>query len=111
MNDQELADKVVALVGLNAIRCPGGVADDYHFVRDWRVAGALMEKTVQKEVDKSLIGSEHNDFEQILCAWNGREFWVDIPTVSAMMFPTAPSGASLPRAIIEACVEALSKRS
>ena len=89
MNDKELADRIVALwVG------------DYHidnmpdylysldntpfsaeqFVRDWRVAGAMMEKVCE----------------------DGETAWIDL--VENRLNPWQES---LPRAINEACVEAL----
>ena len=65
MNDKELADKVVALgVGSNYSKGEGrrmpemdgpqtmGPYTDEVFVRDWRVAGALMEKCGQCEVNQ-----------------------------------------------------------
>lgn len=95
MTDKELADKVIALgVGNNthdlyafgAYHVIGCTFTD--FVRDWQVAGALMEKCDDVE-----IGSLSGDSWAVICndqsstqAWN----------------------KSLPRAIIEACVEALS---
>ena len=84
--DKELADRVVAL-GVGA-KCPNGryvdrsVDGDFYsdaeFVRDWRVAGALMEKVGN-------IGLVGELFDQA-------DLWYK---------PTEP------RTIIEACVEAL----
>ena len=114
MNDKELADAVVAL----------GVASFYQgsyelhnwrgkffiaegFVVGWRVAGALMERVVMLEVDQSLIGSEPGERQQILVGANGgAPYWCDIPTMKASL-DVSRSSDSLPRAIIEACVEAL----
>lgn len=95
MSDQELADKVVAH-GVGELHRGRYWIDNESFlaggfVRDWRVAGALMER----------VG---NGFEYALC----------VDTWQVTMFEgsgegyTAAEGASLPRAIIEACVEALS---
>ena len=97
MNDKELADAVVALGVGNKYTHTDDVsyyklgADsgtyvlDGMFVRDWRVAGALMEKCHQFEV---------------------RIFGFKIAVGDAMVDnPETPS--ELPRAIIEACVEAL----
>ena len=93
MKDKELADKIVALLldfhdwGDN----PGQASERYgaknwhlpkiahDFVRDWRVAGALMEKCFDKEIVLAHITDE------------------------AMR----NMGESLPRAIIGAAVEAL----
>ena len=99
MNDKKLADKVVAL-GVGGMFGDGAyfsfensIANDDQwviaelFVRDWRVAGALMEK-----VDKFCAGTCK---ECILVSVNNNE---------TMEFETE----SLPRAITEACVEALS---
>ena len=100
MSDKELADKVVALgVGekdtfrpymytLGKFESVRYEADEY--VRDWRVAGALMEKC--QKIYAEYIGEP----EQVVYARaeNNRTWeW--------------PSGESLPRTIIEACVEAL----
>ncbi len=85
MNDKELADKVVAL-GVH----PEETLPDDEFVRDWRVAGALMEKC--QKIYAEYIGEP----EQVVyarAADNRTWEW--------------PSGKSLPRTIIEACVEAL----
>lgn len=98
MNDKELADKVVALGVLD------GGNDQYYahlginerhlsakeFVRDWRVAGALMEK-VDSIYPEKLID----------------ERWQVQASLDAM--PTEwLTNESLPCAITEACVEALS---
>ena len=101
ITDKELADKVVALgVGhfgenpgeyyLNRSRI--GLYDS--FVRDWRVAGALMEKC-----------------QEIVCG-NYNEFYArcniyDQDGEKEYEYPDRISNDSLPRAIIEACVEAL----
>jgi len=108
MSDKELADKVVAL-GVGS-KCVDRDRYDWSsawtdawqtdrmcktkpeaFVRDWRVAGALMEKlntlSTQKTTDGWLVGF--------------KEGWV--------WEKTTISNESLPRAIIEAGVEALDK--
>ena len=106
MSDQALADKIVALgVGrLNprnkeSYGLPMTMDQSAHFfVRDWRVAGALMEKwtsAVDRELD---IGTDEKG--NFYCSpqrpddysWNS-VCWI--------------TNESLPRAIIEACVEAL----
>ena len=90
MTDQELADKVVALgIARKAINF-----DHYHlpqqpmfeavrFVRDWRVAGALMEKMYEDDLIDIIDERDGYDFE----------FNVD--------------WLKDPRQIIEACVDAL----
>ena len=101
MNDKELADKVVALGvfrhwNINPAR--GYIIDDglggerveineATFVRDWRVAGALMEKVGRIE-----IRQEHDG------TWSVDILWAKV---------SCTYNESLPRAIIEACVEAL----
>ena len=99
MNDKELADKVVALgVGYKGTSGKDWYATgveipslhSYEFVRNWRVAGALMEKC--QKIYAEYIGEP----EQVVYARaeNNRTWeW--------------PSGESLPRTIIEACCEAL----
>ena len=79
MTDKELAAKARAVVG----EVYSDWDFDSQFVRDWRVAGALMEKTLGEVPDFIDIA---NDLRDVLI--DGAE--------------------SLPRAIIEACVEALS---
>lgn len=107
MTDQELADKVVALgVGEFRPQCNAagiylrsvanyGMPDDLEhefdcdkfFVRDWRVAGALMEKCNE------------------VAAWQTDDGW----KADALKPPIEGKAIneSLPRAIIEACVESL----
>ena len=101
MNDKELADRVVALgVGRHLGLASGEgdlrifginktpIGNTGMFVRDWRVAGALMEKCHQFEVRifgfKIKVGDS----------------WVDNPE----------HPADLPRAICEACVAALENK-
>ena len=103
MNDKELADKVVAL-GVYYRRTPDKpngdpvyVKSEYWwdglsaraFVRDWRVAGALMEKAC------------HNKLMQV-------EQWED-STEWAVDFGghACADNESLPLAIIQACVWAM----
>jgi hypothetical protein len=97
MTDEELADAVVALGvgepwGENFPGCYRlGVTDmlsvdAYAFVRDWRVAGALMEKL--------------RPFDSNIYFWNGMAC---VKVADNMRI----ENKSLPRAIIEACVEAL----
>jgi len=108
MNDKELADKVVAL-GVGAKWPVESQTPRYHvdsksarqntgylmpelFVRDWRVAGALMEKIACIEIDTI-----------------GNPWWVACNCTAGPQphkYHKA-EGESLPRAIIEACVEAL----
>lgn len=93
MDDKTLAEKVVALgVGLEQSM----FTDDYTYhgigvtadkaVRDWRVAGALMEKVLDGAKDRKAA-------------------WKSIDPQGAWINLTKP--ASLPRTIIEKCVEAL----
>jgi hypothetical protein len=109
-DDQWLADQVVALgVGYNYHGAMDWYGTDLsnpdyralmaaeQFVRDWRVAGALMEKAADND-------------DQVL-AWkdeSGR-FRCDLPNVPSERLDYMPeSRESLPRAIIEACVVSLS---
>jgi hypothetical protein len=100
MNDKELADKVVALgVGLANGYAPTVLLDEHslpmdksEFVRDWRVAGALMEKCVDFDIFKDSRGL----WDVTITKPSDRE-----------LFKNAEND-SLPRSIIEACVEALS---
>ena len=88
MNDKELADKVVAL-GVKRFPALFGhyQPHDHDFVRDWRVAGALMEKVGRIE-----IRQEHDG------TWSVDILWAKV---------SCTYNESLPRAIIEACCEAL----
>ena len=106
MNDKELADKVVAL-GVGSADITVAFLGKYHapdtyaspisadnFVRDCRVAGALMEK-----VDSVYV-------EALLSPGNAPDKWQVQASMDAM--PTEwVVNESLPRAIIEACCEAL----
>ena len=96
MNDKELADRVVALgvgstdpivTGLYWLNEPDGEHAGL-FVRDWRVAGALMEKCLSVEY---ITVSRTGEYSAVARTGN---------TADAV-------NTSLPRAIIEACVEAL----
>ena len=96
MTDKELADWIIKDGMFEMDRLYDGqlyymVRDNFldasGFVRDWRVAGALMEK-----VDKFCAGTCKN------C------ILVSVDNNETLSFETK----SLPRAIIEACVEALS---
>jgi len=109
MNDKELADRVVELgVGEhNQYRVddddsffipntlPSKSAVD--FVRDWRVAGALMEKAEAVYLE-ALV---QDCLESVGSAWQAQT------SINAMPTEWIDS-ISAPRAIIEACVEALS---
>ena len=108
-NDQDklLADRVVALgVGhkgtsgkdwySTGVEIPS--LHSYEFVRNWRVAGALMEKCYDKEIDLST----HTG----IAAHNG-ENWVGLTSNDKDW--TTSIGDSLPRAIIEATVEVLER--
>ncbi len=101
MTDQELADAVVALgvglpitgLGPNVYRASNSDKNltASEFVRDWRVAGALMEKQKRLLTISTPVGGK---------------WWVD--TENDEGSDCTRSNESLPRAIIEACVEALS---
>lgn len=94
MTDEELASACVAVIE-NFDGLPKGASAEL-FVRDWRVAGALMEKI-------------HNPIKIICCE---ETYCVEItvyssdeeaePTVTRRFDPNSRS-----RAIIEACVEVL----
>lgn len=103
MNDKELADRIVAFdlgpAHWNASQLDlYRIGGDYdmpmnaeELVRDWRVAGALMEKVDSFDV----IKGRHHDRWQNSCA---------------VRFKGKPADAvndSLPRAMCEACVAAL----
>lgn len=101
MNDKSLADKVVAL-GVNRRQTPDlcGAYDpqtwsdqsDQDFVRDFRVAGALIEKHPEG------VTYTFDDDSANWVAW-----------VYGKGHEGQFSNESLPRAIIEACCEALSE--
>jgi len=103
MNDKELADKIVALGMSRKTEIMAGghgnehpvtinilndntlnAQDNEQFVRDWRVAGALMEKCLEKN---TITGLTY--------------------TIKHAGFEVVHHNDSLPRAIIGACVEAL----
>ena len=96
MNDKELADKVVALGVGNLIAAGNyqiGESTGLYakqFVRDWRVAGALMERC---QPTMALDINPENPP------------WILIHTDIGKTYEGEDD--SLPRAIIEACVEAL----
>jgi len=113
--DKELADKVVALgVGEYHIRAGsdkhyhvfvGGIGQsDEQFVRDWRVAGALMEKCVVEELELHLsnVRADTRVCNIDRFAPDESEQINDYVPVSIGRYER-----NLPRAIIEACVEAL----
>jgi len=91
MTDQELADRIVSLgVGNSYWMGPEAMLTQA-FVRDWRVAGALMEKC---KSDVIVVDTENS------------EPYVSIrPQLSAEVW--APLVDSMPRAICEACCEAI----
>jgi len=109
MNDKELADAVVALgigeyvagaywlaTGPDPIKL-----DSSEFVRDPRVAMALMEKCLASGIDVSM-SLQSNYFE-------APGFWITgtVMALSQDIETESDGRGSLPRAIIEACVEAL----
>ena len=104
MNDKELADKVVALgVGI----CSNGRKPDYYtiamddldeqeFVRDWRVAGALLERCQLASITVDIDAFHAVPFVSVSSMTGKCDNSVDITE-------------SLPRAIIEPCCEALQR--
>ena len=107
-DDKELADKIVAL-GVGQHRKFGGVPIRYRFigsdenmyasdfVRDWRVVGALMQKCLDHKKDFEI--SLERDI-------TNNEYFASVRSYMVSE-GQAESGESLPRAINEACVEAL----
>ncbi len=102
MNDKELADKVVAL-GIGLSQIAGGMplySIDHgsiwlranEFLRRWGVAGALMEKVKRTDARYPI----ENNGSWNVHAYNGPNKYGD-----------SWKQECLPRAIIEACVEAL----
>ena len=111
VKDKELADKVVAL-GVGRRLFDDAHMDWYQiwdwdvpsnkFVRDWRVAGALIEKTIKDDkIDlRCVSGSWMPSLERFDACVAGSA----TPTYGVYL---DRSNKSLPHAIIEACVEAL----
>ncbi len=115
MTDKELADVVGALVDVSFIEHihtnPGSTMDEFipdphKVVTDWRVAGALMEK----------VHASKHSFLVMQMPDEKPEVTVKAPITSAGEYADPSQcrewaaqvvGESLPRAIIEACVEAL----
>ena len=113
ISDKELADKVVALgvgrhpvmLDLNAscfqenkelysLELHMGRSSAEQFVRDWRVAGALLEKMITGELT---VWRQAYD--------NDSPIWI----VETHLTNADGRNESLPRAINEACVEALTQ--
>jgi len=109
VTDKELADKVVALGVAARNPCASSSRFEYfpnppmedencdaeYLVRDWRVAGALMEKS---EIEVRI-------FQQSRYSDKGDKWTVSFSHGYPHLF--SAHDESLPRAIIEACVEAL----
>ena len=107
MNDKELADAVVALGVLGwfetidghdgSLMTFGGVGPiaTRLALRDWRVAGAMMEKI------------EHRTDYEVQSWWGKEQYWVAIDTKHGFLFDDFIGDESLPRAIIKATVDAL----
>ena len=104
-DDQWLADAVVALgVGVSGNN-DWYLPPDHEFgatsvsaqvfLRDWRVAGALMEKCREDAISINIDGIHTQGY-------------VEVFNLTDRKFPVANIDESLSRAIIEACVEALS---
>ena len=109
MNDKELADRIVALGVGTAIlddmygwryKAPGSheEIEAIYFVRDWRVAGAMMEK-----VDSVYL-------EALVAPMNLPDSWQAQASMDAMPTKWIVHQSSGPRAINEVCVEALDER-
>ncbi len=101
VNDQELADKIVALgVGYRSGPHAYGIflaegtseriGEPELFVRDWRVAGALMERCAAVDIDTI-----------------GNPWWVAALRHEKPEKWFKAKGESLPRAIVEAGIGAL----
>jgi len=114
LDDKELADRVVALgIGgyaklTEADTEPYDFYGDFQsadqFVRDWRVAGALMEKCIGMAIEPLEIDSGYGrGWEVCNCFSVNSKFGGGD---HCYKFCKAEN-ESLPRAIIEACVEAL----
>lgn len=104
MNDKELADKVVA-IGVGAFDLPFLGVKTYEingerlatdvFVRDWRVAGQLIEKCRDNDISINIDGI-HN------------QGYVEAFNLAGKKFPAKRIFDSIPRTINEVAVEALS---
>jgi hypothetical protein len=125
MNDKELADKVVALGVAAKAPCekewwlyytpeivPGLTAKN--FVRDWRVAGALMERC-QQNAHELAINTAWERFSMFMMVQIRYEPYLAPELANPSMFmmvqiryePYLAPELANPRAVIEACVEAL----
>ena len=110
MNDKELADRIVALgVGdwmenkdgrWYRIRDWGDYSQPELFTSDWRVAGAMMEKVINKD------NREDNGNYDIQTHHESGKYWTMIDSNHGWA-NEGVQNESLPRAINEACVEAL----
>ena len=111
MTDQELAEALFELrvVSFNpAYECAyntvagGKNMNAEQIVRDWRVAGALMEKLTMEGPDKlrTVMGSYHPTLGSF-------EASVSVSATNVYGTYLDRSHESLPRAIIEACCNAL----
>lgn len=107
MNDTELAERLerLGIQPLELIYTVRGEeirhwAAPYDFVRDWRVAGAMMEKAIDNNciVDCALIGRTD--------AYTMRGPYVAECNTDKKLGHVV-DGDNIPRAINEACVEAL----
>ena len=84
MNDQQLAGRIVAILGWHPdIRKQPGFRGDNQFVTDWRVAGAMLEKMSRAQLIVAFLGQPAPKYH-----------YLDL--------------LRDPRAINEACCEALS---
>jgi len=113
VNDKELADALVALGIGSKVICEAETfywiirEEDFvgaaTFVRDWRVAGAVMEK-MDGELLIWRINYEDENLEggELISLQTGHAWVVEPPRVK-----DSRQNDSLPRAIIEAGVEAL----
>ena len=97
MNDKELADKASRIL-LDSIP----FTSDSKFVRDWRVAGALMEKCIGKP-DWMTMNIDRKVSSEIT-----HRCWIERTHSGTEVENYHARDVSLPRAIVEACVESLS---
>jgi len=106
MNDKELADKVVAL-GVH----PEETLPDDEFVRDWRVAGALMEKCIEKKIvphwSIPLEGNLPIVKSLLVQMVSLDDIHGNKPGVRNLGQAEIHNPSEYPHAIIEACVSAL----
>jgi len=112
-DDKELADKVVALGVARKWKegvTPGGYKlegrggsfwiDPHTFVRDWRVAGVLIEKCVEIDLLVEVFTDQHGQKRCVVNKFTSDDVVQVCDTV----------GDQHSRAITEACIEALGEK-